>query len=129
MRTFDIKASNVLNDPNPEGPRYSIIAGADFNTCYFARTLEGSGSGKVDVSSQPAQAPVALPSTVEVTSTAITSEPLPSASVAMTVSTLLSNTASSRLAPVTPSSSSTRSRPCGRPSIQAFPTISKSCYL
>jgi anionic cell wall polymer biosynthesis LytR-Cps2A-Psr (LCP) family protein len=47
QRTFNLKAANVQNDPQPEGPRFSIIIGPDFNTCYYAGSLKKSGSDPI----------------------------------------------------------------------------------
>jgi hypothetical protein len=35
LRTFKLKPEQVVATPNPEGARYRIIAGADFDPCYF----------------------------------------------------------------------------------------------
>ncbi len=34
-RTFGIRAKNVIAEPQPDGPRYRIIVGPDFKTCYY----------------------------------------------------------------------------------------------
>lgn len=38
QRTFGIKAENIVAQPNPDGPRYRIIAGQDFDPCYHRTT-------------------------------------------------------------------------------------------
>lgn len=38
QRTFGIKAENIIAQPNPDGPRYRIIAGQDFDPCYHRTT-------------------------------------------------------------------------------------------
>jgi anionic cell wall polymer biosynthesis LytR-Cps2A-Psr (LCP) family protein len=35
QRTLAIKSSNIMAEPDKSGPRYRIIAGADFNPCYY----------------------------------------------------------------------------------------------
>ncbi len=99
-RTFDIKSSNIIAQPKEDGPRYTVVVGADFNTCYFAKTLQGSGSEDIEASANPEQTSMVLPSTIAMTTTAAITEPVVAASVAMTATELLTNTASSRLAPV-----------------------------
>jgi len=44
LRTFNINQRNVISDPRPNGPRFTVIIGPDFNTCYYARSLAASGS-------------------------------------------------------------------------------------
>lgn len=44
LRTFNLKQSNVVADPNADGPRYRIIVGPDFNTCYYARSAAAAGN-------------------------------------------------------------------------------------
>ncbi len=47
LRTFNLKQSAVRTDPQPEGPRFSVIVGPDFNTCYFASSLKNAGSAPI----------------------------------------------------------------------------------
>ncbi len=49
LRTFNLKQANVQADPQPEGPRFSIVVGPDFNTCYFASSLKRAGSDPIVV--------------------------------------------------------------------------------
>jgi anionic cell wall polymer biosynthesis LytR-Cps2A-Psr (LCP) family protein len=35
QRTFGIKNDHIVSQPNPDGPRYRIILGPDFNPCYY----------------------------------------------------------------------------------------------
>jgi anionic cell wall polymer biosynthesis LytR-Cps2A-Psr (LCP) family protein len=35
QRTFNIKDEAVVAQPNPDGPRYRIVIGPDFNPCYY----------------------------------------------------------------------------------------------
>jgi anionic cell wall polymer biosynthesis LytR-Cps2A-Psr (LCP) family protein len=74
-RSFDIKATNVITDPQPEGVRYSIVVGPDFNTCYYAKSLQASGSAEIDTFGAPTEPEVALPDTVDVTAPFITPSP------------------------------------------------------
>jgi anionic cell wall polymer biosynthesis LytR-Cps2A-Psr (LCP) family protein/uncharacterized protein YgiM (DUF1202 family) len=48
LRTFNLKQGAVRADPQPEGPRFSIVVGPDFNTCYYASSLRNSGSAPID---------------------------------------------------------------------------------
>ena len=75
-RSFDIKPSNVITDPQPEGIRYSVVVGADFNTCYYAKSLQASGSEPIDTFSAPTDPEVELPDTVDVTAPFATATPV-----------------------------------------------------
>ena len=75
-RSFDIKLTNVITDPQPEGIRYSVVVGADFNTCYYAKSLQASGSEPIDAFSAPTDPEVALPDTVDVTAPFATATPI-----------------------------------------------------
>jgi anionic cell wall polymer biosynthesis LytR-Cps2A-Psr (LCP) family protein len=77
MRSFDIKATNVVTDPQPEGVRYSVIVGPDFNTCYYAKSLQASGSAEIENFGAPADPEVELPDTVDVTAPFVTPSPTP----------------------------------------------------
>jgi uncharacterized protein YgiM (DUF1202 family) len=55
LRSFNISQRNVISDPRPNGPRFTIIVGSDFNTCYYARSLAASGSQPIGA--QEADAP------------------------------------------------------------------------
>ncbi|HEY3341645.1 MAG TPA: LytR C-terminal domain-containing protein, partial [Anaerolineae bacterium] len=35
QRTFNIKDEQISSLPTPDGPRYGIIVGPDFNPCYY----------------------------------------------------------------------------------------------
>ncbi len=47
LRTFNLNQSNVIADPKADGPRYRIIIGPDFNTCYYARSAEAAGNREI----------------------------------------------------------------------------------
>ena len=98
QRTFDIKSDNIVDKPEAAGPRFTVVVGADFNTCYFARTLQGSGSDNIEASQAPSSTAVKLPASIAMISSAPIRQPLPAPSVAMSATQLLTNTASSRLA-------------------------------
>jgi uncharacterized protein YraI len=78
LRTFNLRSDNVVGDPQADGVRYSIIVGADFNTCYYANSLRASGSEAIDTSVNPDEVDESLPDTVDVTAPFITATPLPS---------------------------------------------------
>jgi len=77
LRTFGLKQGNVVADPQPEGVRYSIIVGADFNTCYYASSLRASGSDPIDTSTLPISAMENMTDTLDVTMPYATATPLP----------------------------------------------------
>lgn len=99
---FDVKPSNIVKQPQEGGPKYTITVGTDFNTCYFSKSLQGSGSEAIEATANPEETKIeqALPSTIVVTTQQEITQPLQAPAVAMTVTELLSNTASSRLATV-----------------------------
>lgn len=98
QRTFDIRTGNIVDKPDASGPRFTVVVGADFNTCYFAKTLQGSGSEQIEASQAPSSTAVQLPASVAMVSSAPARQPLPAPSVAMSATQLLTNTASSHLA-------------------------------
>ncbi|MFC1463357.1 MAG: LCP family protein [Candidatus Brachytrichaceae bacterium NZ_4S206] len=57
LRTFNINQKNVVSEPNSNGPRFTVIVGPDFNTCYYAKSLSAAGS-------QPIKPQEALPEEV-----------------------------------------------------------------
>jgi anionic cell wall polymer biosynthesis LytR-Cps2A-Psr (LCP) family protein/uncharacterized protein YraI len=79
LRTFNLRSENVVADPQPDGPRYTIIVGADFNTCYYANSLRSSGSDPISTAVEPDEVDVQLPESVDVTAPYATATPLPTA--------------------------------------------------
>jgi hypothetical protein len=47
LRTFNLNQKSVQADPQAEGPRFSIIVGPNFNTCYYASSLQRAGSDPI----------------------------------------------------------------------------------
>ena len=99
-RTFDIATANITRDPRTDGPRYTVIVGADFNTCYYAKSLQASGSTAIAANSDPSATAIDLPATIIITTTEVANTPLEAPSISIAAAELLSNTASSRLASV-----------------------------
>lgn len=64
-RTFDIETRNVTKDPQKDGPRYRVIVGTDFNTCYFSRSLLASGSDVIPAFDEPEDTHDDIPDTVD----------------------------------------------------------------
>ena len=79
LRTFSLKQGHVVADPQPEGVRYSIVVGADFNTCYYASSLRASGSDPIDTSTIPISALDDVTDTIDVTMPYPTPTALPTA--------------------------------------------------
>ena len=77
LRTFNLQSKNVVADPQPEGVRYSVIVGADFNTCYYASSLRASGSDKIDTSAIPMSVMEDMTDTIDVTLPYPSPTPLP----------------------------------------------------
>lgn len=66
LRTFNLQANQVTADPRPDGVRYTIIVGPDFNTCYYAPSLEASGSTEINTAAAPVDPREGLPANISV---------------------------------------------------------------
>ncbi|MCX6019442.1 MAG: LCP family protein [Chloroflexi bacterium] len=99
-RTFDIDPANVKSVPQKDGSRYTVIVGADFNTCYYAKTLDASGSTSITANAAPSSTKIELPSTIVITTSQQIEQPLTVPSVSIEAAELLSTSSSSRLAPM-----------------------------
>jgi anionic cell wall polymer biosynthesis LytR-Cps2A-Psr (LCP) family protein/uncharacterized protein YraI len=66
QRTFGIRKENIIAEPNKDGPRYRIIIGPDFDTCYYddSYVLQGRKETAIDDptvnASEPATPTIAL---------------------------------------------------------------------
>ena len=60
QRALGIRPENIIAQPNPEGPRYRIIAGQDFDPCYQKTT-----PANVRYAQPPAQPPTPVPNQPE----------------------------------------------------------------
>lgn len=58
-RALGIRPENIIAQPNPDGPRYRIIAGEDFDPCYYKTTPANVRTAPTPV--QPAQTQDAPP--------------------------------------------------------------------
>lgn len=76
-RTFDIDPKNVTKAPQSDGPRYRVIVGPDFNPCYYAKSLQASGSETVDPGITDMEIPGAVDFVVPITPTATLAPPTP----------------------------------------------------
>lgn len=47
LRTFNLSPKQVVEMPRSDGPRLSVIIGPDFNPCYYAPSLQATGSEPV----------------------------------------------------------------------------------
>jgi anionic cell wall polymer biosynthesis LytR-Cps2A-Psr (LCP) family protein/uncharacterized protein YraI len=63
LRTFDLPKSAVAAEPRKDGPRYRIVVGPDFNTCYYAQTAEAAGNDLI-LPADPAGAAVPAAPTI-----------------------------------------------------------------
>jgi anionic cell wall polymer biosynthesis LytR-Cps2A-Psr (LCP) family protein/uncharacterized protein YraI len=98
-RTFDINNRDIISQPSPDGPRYTVIVGADFNTCYYSKTLVGSGSEEIEATEDPQANLDQLPPTIVITSTDPVTLPVIVPDVVVTATELLTQTPSSPIAP------------------------------
>ncbi|MDW8351909.1 MAG: LCP family protein [Anaerolineae bacterium] len=99
LRTFGIKQRNVVPQPNSDGPRFTVIVGADFNPCYYAKSLSAAGSQPVKPQEPPLEATLpSLETSVVVTDTAhieqAVAESLNQTAVVVTATALLESAAS-----------------------------------
>jgi anionic cell wall polymer biosynthesis LytR-Cps2A-Psr (LCP) family protein/uncharacterized protein YraI len=89
-RTFNIKAANVTSQPTKDGPRYRIIVGTDFNTCYYDDTYVLALRGGEEIndasvsSTEPATptlaiTPTPLPDDMVISATETLTEAVPAA--------------------------------------------------
>ena len=112
LRTFNINQRNVVPDPRPDGPRFTVIIGPDFNTCYYARSLMASGSQPVGEQEAGAPEEILQPltSSVVVTDTAhieqAVAESLDQTAVVITATALLDPVAAAT-APLMPPEAAT----------------------
>ena len=80
LRTFGLRNDQVVADPQAEGVRYTIVVGPDFNTCYYAPTLQASGSTEIDTAAAPVDPLQVLPENIKVVAPLET--PVPTAATA-----------------------------------------------
>jgi len=59
LNSFKLSKASVIRSPAVNGLRFTVIVGPDFNTCYYAPSLQAAGSQPIDV-----QAPQPLPTTM-----------------------------------------------------------------
>ncbi|MCS7062047.1 MAG: LCP family protein [Anaerolineae bacterium] len=81
LRTFNLKQSNVVQEPNRDGPRYRIVVGPDFNTCYYARSAAAAGNQAIGPD-DPAAAnlpadPIVIPEAPPTPTVTVSPAPLP----------------------------------------------------
>ncbi|MFN4293578.1 MAG: LCP family protein [Thermoflexales bacterium] len=108
LRAFNINPKHVVAEPNPDGPRFTIIVGPDFNTCYYAKSLAAAGSQPVkpqETASEEALRP--LQASVVVTDTARLSQAVAEslnqqAAVVVTATALLDPAAAAATSPAPP---------------------------
>jgi anionic cell wall polymer biosynthesis LytR-Cps2A-Psr (LCP) family protein len=105
LRTFNLKQKAVQADPRPEGPRFTVIIGPDFNTCYYAGSLRAAGSEPIERDT-PQEVVLPLEASVVVTNTAdieaAVVEASTTTSVVVAATELLTPTAIAGPAPLTP---------------------------
>ena len=99
LRTFNLKQSNVVSDPNPDGPRYRIIIGPDFNTCYYAPSATAAGNRKIGPESPEAADLPAEPAIVVETPITPTETIAPVAALPTEIVTLAGNVVNVRSGP------------------------------
>jgi anionic cell wall polymer biosynthesis LytR-Cps2A-Psr (LCP) family protein/uncharacterized protein YraI len=72
QRTFNINKANIISEPNKEGPRYRVIIGPDFKTCYYDDSYVLTEKKPTEITDPSVQASVPATPTI-----AITPTPLP----------------------------------------------------
>jgi anionic cell wall polymer biosynthesis LytR-Cps2A-Psr (LCP) family protein/uncharacterized protein YgiM (DUF1202 family) len=112
LRAFNLNKKAIVAQPNPDGPRYTIIIGPDFNTCYYSNSLRASGSEAIDTQEGPQDVQQPIVASVVVTNTAeieqavasATSTPASDANIVLAATALLTPTVADQIAqaPVPP---------------------------
>ncbi len=59
LKSFKLSKDSVVRSQTGRGPRFTVIVGPDFNTCYYADSLQAAGSQPIE-----ARAPRPLPTTM-----------------------------------------------------------------
>jgi len=59
LKSFKLGKDSVVRGQAGRGPRFTVIVGPDFNTCYYAASLQAAGSQPIE-----ARAPQPLPTTM-----------------------------------------------------------------
>lgn len=110
LRTFNLKQGVVQADPQAEGPRFTVVIGPDFNTCYYAGSLRASGSDPIE-RDVPQDIESPLVSSVVVTDTAeieaAVAEAATSNAVVVAATALLTPTTQSGDLPLAPATAIT----------------------
>ncbi len=108
LRTFNINQKNVVAEPNPSGPRFTVIVGPDFNTCYYAKSLAAAGSQPIkpqEISPeevlQPLQTSVVVTDTAHIAQ-AVVESLNQQAAVVITATVLLDPAAAAMTPPAAP---------------------------
>ncbi|MCS7087379.1 MAG: LCP family protein [Thermoflexales bacterium] len=93
LRTFNLSPKRVVEMPRADGPRLTVIVGADFNPCYYAPSLQAAGSAPVPAE-RAAEVGSPLEASIVVTETQAlsqaVSEGLSDTNVVVTATALLS---------------------------------------
>ena len=75
QKTFNIKSANIFTAPATSEVKYTVVVGADFNTCYYAKSLVASGSEMIQANDNPTDTDAPLPDTVAVVAPFATDTP------------------------------------------------------
>ena len=84
-----------MADPQPDGPRFSVVVGPDFNTCYYSGSLRASGSdaikrdATVEVET-PLEASVVVTNAAEIET--VMTQPEPDVNIVISATALLPDT-------------------------------------
>ena len=117
-RTFNLQNNQVTADPKPDGVRYTIVLGPDFNTCYYAPNLQAAGSTEIDMGDAPVDPLEVLPSNIPVVAALRTPTPSPAATTRSPAGTRSANTTITAT-PV----------PTARPTTTPMPTIQTQAFV
>lgn len=123
QKTFSIKSANVFTAPATSDVKYTVVVGADFNTCYYAKSLVASGSELIQANDNPIDTDTPLPETVNVVAPFATETPEATATPEATLPTEPAPTAApTELPPPTPTTESTSSEPQPTATLTSPPT-------
>jgi anionic cell wall polymer biosynthesis LytR-Cps2A-Psr (LCP) family protein len=59
LKSFKLSKNSVVRSQTGHGPRFTVIVGPDFNTCYYADSLRAAGSQPIET-----HAPQPMPTTI-----------------------------------------------------------------
>jgi uncharacterized protein YraI len=85
QRTFGIRKQNIIDEPNKEGPRYRVIIGSNFKTCYYDDSFVTNGRRTASITDPTVDASKPTTPTIAITPSPAPT-PVPTAVAVVTAS-------------------------------------------